>query len=87
MKSETTDNLLKFILFAFVILAVIFALQVIFRTRELNQLGAQAGMINNNRLLIQSLYGDTLAYSQKNPSPDLTRILQTLQAKPPAGAH
>jgi hypothetical protein len=82
MKCETTDTVLKFALVALVVLAVIFALQTIFRTRELRSLTQQAGMDKNTLQLMQSLYNDTLAYSQKNPSPDLTRILQAVQAKP-----
>jgi hypothetical protein len=82
MKCETTDAILKFVLGVLVILAVVFALQTIFRTRELRSLNLQATMANNNLLRVQSLYNDTLAYSQKYPSPDLTRILQAVQAKP-----
>jgi hypothetical protein len=82
MKCETTDAILKFVLVALVVLAVIFALQTIFRTRELRSLTQQATMAQNNLMRTQSLYNDTLAYSQKNPSPDLTRILQAVQAKP-----
>jgi hypothetical protein len=82
MKCETTDTILKFTLGALVILAVVFALQTIFRTRELRSLTQQAGADKNSLMLMQSLYNDTLAYSQKYPSPDLTRILQTVQAKP-----
>jgi hypothetical protein len=82
MKCETTDTVLKFVLAALVILAVIFALQTMFRTRELRSLNLQATMANNNVLRVRSLYNDSLIYSQKNPDPDLTRILQTVQAKP-----
>ena len=82
MKCETTDTVLKFALVALVVLAVIFALQTIFRTRELRSLTQQAGMDKNNLQLMQSVYNDTLAYTQKNPSPELTRILQAVQAKP-----
>jgi hypothetical protein len=82
MKCETTDTVLKFVLAALVILAVIFALQTIFRTRELRSLTQQATMANNNLLRVQSLCNDTLAYSQKNPSLELTRILQAVQVKP-----
>jgi hypothetical protein len=82
MKCEMTDTILRFVLAALVILAVVFALQTIFRTRELRSLTQQAGTDKNNLLLMQSLYNDALAYSQKNPSPDLTRILQAVQAKP-----
>ena len=82
MKCETTDAILKFVLVALVVLAVIFALQTIFRTRELRSLTQQATMDQNNLIRMQTLYNDALAYSQKNPSPDLTRILQAVQAKP-----
>ena len=82
MKCETTDTILKFMLAALVILAVVFALQTIFRTRELRSLTQQATMAQNNLMRMQSLYNDALAYSQKNPSPDLTRILQAVQPKP-----
>jgi hypothetical protein len=82
MKCETTDTVLKFVLAALVILAVIFALQTIFRTRELRSLTQQATMANNSMLQVRSLYNDSLIYSQKNPSLELTRILQTVQAKP-----
>jgi hypothetical protein len=82
MKCETTDTILKFVLTALVILAVIFALQTIFRTRELRSLSAQATAANNSLLRVQALYNDTLVYSQKNPSPDLTHILQVVQVKP-----
>ena len=82
MKCETTDTVLKFVLAVLVILAVVFALQTIFRTRELRSLTQQATMDQNNLIRMQTLYNDALAYSQKNPSPDLTRILQAVQAKP-----
>jgi hypothetical protein len=82
MKCETTDTVLKFVLAVLVILAVVFALQTIFRTRELRSLTQQATMAQNNLMRMQSLYNDALAYSQKNPSPDLTRILQAVQVKP-----
>jgi len=82
MKCETTDTVLKFVLAVLVILAVVFALQTIFRTRELRSLTQQATMDQNNLMRMQTLYNDALAYSQKNPSPDLTHILQAVQAKP-----
>jgi len=81
MKCETTDTILKFVLAALVILAVMFALQAIVHMHEARLLSARATAANNYLLRVQSLYNDTLAYSQKNPSPDLTRILQAVQAK------
>ncbi|MGD1088870.1 MAG: hypothetical protein ABR955_09125 [Verrucomicrobiota bacterium] len=82
MKCETTDTVLKFVLAVLVILAVIFALQTMFRTRELRSLNLEATMANNYVQQIRSLYNDSLIYSQRNPDPDLTRILQTVQTKP-----
>jgi hypothetical protein len=82
MKCETTDTVLKFVLAVLVILAVIFALQTMFRTRELRSLNLEATMANNYVVQIRSLYNDSLIYSQRNPDPDLTRILQTVQTKP-----
>jgi hypothetical protein len=82
MKSDTTDTILKYVLAVLVILAVVFALQTVFRTRELRSLSGQAAMARENMLRVQALYNDALAYSQKNPSPELTRILQTVQTKP-----
>jgi hypothetical protein len=82
MKCEMTNTVLKFALAALVVLAVVFALQTIFRTRELRSLIQQENMDKNNLMLMQSVYNDTLAYTQKNPSPDLTHILQAVQAKP-----
>ena len=32
----------------------------------------------------QALAGDVAVYNQKNPSPELTKLLQSLQAKPAA---
>ena len=54
MKCETTDTILKFVLVALVVLAVIFALQTIFRTRELRSLTQQATLDQNNLMRTQS---------------------------------
>ncbi len=82
MKCETTNTILTFVLGVLALLGVIFALQTIFRMREYRTLTVQAAVANNNFMRIQSLANDTQAYNQKNPSPELTRILQSAQAKP-----
>jgi hypothetical protein len=84
MKSETLNGILTFILGALVILGVIFALRVIFVTRESRALQTQAMQDNAALVETQSLLNDTQAYNQKYQSPELTRILQSLPAKPPA---
>ena len=76
MKCETMNSVLTFVLGAFVVLGVIFALQTIFRTREFRSLQIQMASINANYMRLQALAGDVNAYNQKNPNADLTRILQ-----------
>jgi len=75
MKCETMNSVLTFVLGAFVVLGVIFALQTIFRTRELRSLQIQAANINANYLRLQALANDVTVYYQKTPSPELKRIL------------
>jgi hypothetical protein len=70
------NSVLTFVLGAFVVLGVIFALQTIFRTREFRSLQIQMASINANYMRLQALAGDVNAYNQKNPNADLTRILQ-----------
>ncbi|MGA9450482.1 MAG: hypothetical protein WBW41_03955 [Verrucomicrobiia bacterium] len=82
MKCETTNTVLTFVLGALALLGVMFALQTIFRTREYNTLTGQANAANGAFMRVQSLANDVQAYNQKNPNPDLTRILQSVQAKP-----
>jgi hypothetical protein len=87
MKCETTNSILTFVLGALVLLGVLFALQTIFLTRESRQLGARAAA-NNNALVqmqgpAQALFNDVTAYNKKNPSPELTKLLEP-PAKPAA---
>ena len=76
MKCETMNSVLTFVLGAFVVLGVIFALQTIFRTREIRSLQVQAANINANYMRLQALAGEINTYNQKTPSAELTRILQ-----------
>ena len=81
MKCETTNAILTFILGVLAVAGVIFALQTIFLTREFRSLTVQATVANSSLLQAQSLANDVAAYNQKNPSPELTKILQSVQAK------
>ena len=76
MKCETMNSVLTFVLGAFVVLGVWFAVRTINQTRELRSLQIQAANINANYMRLQALASDVNAYNQKNPSADLTRILQ-----------
>ncbi|HEY1490457.1 MAG TPA: hypothetical protein VGF90_05400 [Verrucomicrobiae bacterium] len=84
MKCDTTNVILTFVLGVLAVAGVIFALQTIFLTREFRQLSVQATFANNSILQAQSLAADVSAYNQKNPSPELTKVLQAVQAKPAA---
>jgi hypothetical protein len=82
MKNDNITTALNLVLAVLAILGVVFALQTIFRTRELRTLQFQATQANAYSMAIQALANDTLAYSQKNPNSDILRILQPAQAKP-----
>jgi hypothetical protein len=70
------NSVLTFVLGAFVVLGVIFALQTIFRTREFRSLQIQMTNINANYMRLQGLAADVNAFNQKTPNAELTRILQ-----------
>jgi hypothetical protein len=84
MKCDTTNAILTFVLGVLAVAGVIFALQTIFLTRDFRQLSVQATVANNNILQAQALAADVAAFNQKNPSPELTKLLQAIQAKPAA---
>ena len=82
MKNDNITTALNLVLAVLAIFGVIFALQTIFRTRELRTLQIQATQANAYSMAVQALANDTIAYSQKNPNADILRILQPAQAKP-----
>ena len=63
---------------------VIFALQTIFLTREFRSMDVKVNQAKRSLFQAQALAGDVAVYNQKNPSPELTKLLQSLQAKPAA---
>jgi hypothetical protein len=82
MKNDNITTALNLVLAVLVILGVIFALQTIFRTRELRSLQMQATQANGYRMAVESLANDAVAYGKNNPNSDILRILQPAQAKP-----
>ena len=82
MKNDNITTALNLVLAVSVIFGVVFALQTVFRTREFRTLQFQASQANAYRVAVESLANDAFAYSQKNPNPDILRILQLTQAKP-----
>jgi hypothetical protein len=84
MKCDTTNTILTLVLGILAVAGVIFALQTIFLMRELRTLTVQATIANTSLLQAQALANDAVAYNQRNPSPELTKLLQAAQTKPVA---
>jgi hypothetical protein len=82
MKNDNITTALNLVLAVLAILGVIFALQTIFRTRELRSLQMQATQANGYRMGVEALANDAVAYSKQNPNADLLHILQPPHAKP-----
>ena len=75
MKNDNLTTALNLVLAVLAILGVIFALQTIFRTRTLRTMQIQATQANAYRMAVDALAQDAVAYSQKNPNPDIQCIL------------
>jgi hypothetical protein len=84
MKCDLTNTVLTFVLGAFAVGGVIFAMQTIFLNREFRSLTFQATACNSYLLQAQSLANEVASYNQKYPSSELTRLLQATQTKPAA---
>jgi len=86
MKCALTNGILTFALGALALLGVWFAVRTINGTRELRSLTMTAASDNSNLMQMQALVTDVVAYNQKSPSPELTKLLtpQSAPAKPAA---
>ncbi|MGB8167534.1 MAG: hypothetical protein WCF18_08580 [Chthoniobacteraceae bacterium] len=84
MKSDTTTTALNIILAVLVLLGVIFALFSINRTRELKRLNITATFDNTQLMRAANLANDTATYNVTAKSPELARLLQSIQPKPAA---
>ena len=73
------NTVLTYVLGALAVLGVILALQTINRTREDASLQVQAIGINQNYIRLQGALTEATAYNQKNPSPELARILKSAE--------
>ena len=85
MKSETMSSVLTFVLGAFIVLGVLFAVRAVSGQREFRalQFGAAQSQAGLNQLIqLNSLVNDTREYGKAHPSPEITRMLDALQAKP-----
>ena len=82
MKSDKNTTILNFLLGALVLLGVYFTLIGIWHTHKFQQLTYNAPIANNTLLRAQGLANDAAAYNVSAKSPELTRILQSVQPKP-----
>lgn len=82
MKNDTTMTALNFILAALVVLGVVFALLSMTRQREFRSLTANATLANAALMKAQGLATDTAAYNMNAKSPELARLLESIQPKP-----
>ena len=85
MKSEIMNSVLTFVLGVFIVLGAIFAVRAIsgqreFRELQFNATQSQAGLNQLNQIYL--LVNDTREYGKAHPSPEITRMLDALQAKP-----
>jgi len=80
MKSEAINTVLTFVLAVLVLASVLFALQSIFRARELRNLQAQTIACQSNLNRLNLLMNDAIIYGKVHP--DITRVLQPFEAKP-----
>ena len=84
MKNDTTTIFLNFALAALLLLSLTFAIMANYQTNKLTLLNAQAQQAGVVLARLQSLANDAAVYNLTAKSPELTRILQSAQAKPAA---
>ncbi|MDE3066666.1 MAG: hypothetical protein KGJ60_03855 [Verrucomicrobiota bacterium] len=80
MKCETTNMVLTFVLGALVVLGVVFALQTVFRSRELRTLQTQTLVCQGNLNRLNLLLNEALQYGKTHP--DINPVLQPFESKP-----
>ena len=85
MKTDLTNSILTMVLSVLAVAGVVLVVRTVMQTREWRQISTQAAGQNGFITQSQVLLNDVAAYNQKNPSPELTKLLQGLQAK--SAAH
>jgi hypothetical protein len=81
MKPDLTNSILTFVLGVFAIASVILVLRTVMQTRTLQAMTAQATYESGYLAGAQGILNEVEAYNKKNPSPELTKLVQTFQAK------
>jgi len=87
MKNDTTTTLLNFVLTVLVILSVVFACFYVWRTHTALQMQSklqadrQATQFGFQK--IQALMNEVVAYNSTAKNPELTQLIQSIQAPQP----
>jgi hypothetical protein len=84
MKCGMINAVLTFALGVLAVAGVILMLRTVIQARELRTITPQAASANGFLSQAQLLLNDVSAYNQKNPSPELAKLLQSVQPKPAA---
>ncbi len=84
MKNDTLTTVLNVGLWGLALIGVICAMLTMHRTREIRALTGPATMANSAINRLQALANDVVAYNQVHQDPNITRLLQSIQAKPAA---
>jgi len=85
MKTDLTNSILTMVLSVLAVAGVVLVVRTVMQTHEYRQIITQSAGQNGFLTQSQVLLNDVAAYNQKNPSPELTKLLQGLQAK--SAAH
>jgi hypothetical protein len=84
MKTDLTTTFLNFVLAILVLLSVCFALLTVLREPKVPIWTAMALQDNNNLMKLNGILNDAVTYNARARSPELQRIIQSVQAKPAA---
>ena len=84
MKTDLNNWILTLVLSVLAVAGAVLVLRTVMQTREFRTISTQASGQNSFIAQSQVLLNDVAAYNAKNPSPELTKMLQALQARPAA---
>jgi hypothetical protein len=82
MKCNTTNAILTFVLGVLAVAGVMLVLRTVMQSREIRRMTPTVTVENAYLAQAQLLFNDVAAYNQKNPSPELAKLLQSLQTRP-----
>lgn len=87
MKFDALNAFLTFVLGVLVVAGVVLALNVAFVSHETRVMQQTAIVSKVNLERAQGVFAEAKAYYQKNPSPELDRILKSVPTKPSTPRH